>query len=53
MTLQLDASRAAGCPRIFEDRASGAKTERPGLAHALAFLREGESSIASPVRSRV
>jgi DNA invertase Pin-like site-specific DNA recombinase len=42
MALQLDALRAAGCDRIFEDRASGAKTDRPGLAQALAFVREGD-----------
>ena len=42
MALQLDALRAAGCERIFEDRASGAKTDRSGLAQALAFVREGD-----------
>ena len=42
MALQLDALRAAGCERIFEDRASGAKTDRPGLAQAIAFVREGD-----------
>ncbi len=42
MALQLDALRAAGCDRIFEDRASGAKTDRPGLAQAIAFVREGD-----------
>jgi DNA invertase Pin-like site-specific DNA recombinase len=42
MALQLDALRAAGCDRIFEDRASGAKTDRPGLTQALAFVREGD-----------
>ena len=42
MALQLDALRAAGCDRIFEDRASGAKTDRPGLTQALAFVRAGD-----------
>ncbi len=40
--LQRDALRAAGCARLFEDRASGARTDRPGLAQALAYLREGD-----------
>ena len=40
--LQTDALRKAGCERIFEDTASGAKVERPGLASALEFLRDGD-----------
>ena len=39
---QLDALRAAGCERVFEDRASGAKAERPGLARCLDHLRRGD-----------
>jgi DNA invertase Pin-like site-specific DNA recombinase len=40
--LQTDALRNAGCGRIFEDTVSGAKAERPGLASALAYLRDGD-----------
>lgn len=28
---QVDALRAAGCERIYDDRGSGASTDRPGL----------------------
>ena len=44
MDRQLDALRAAGCVRVFEDRISGAKQmgERPGLRDCLDWLREGD-----------
>ncbi|WP_298330761.1 recombinase family protein [Asticcacaulis sp.] len=42
LALQLDALTKAGCTRVFEDKASGARTDRPGLTTALAFLREGD-----------
>lgn len=42
LALQLDALAKAGCSRVFEDRTSGAKTDRPGLTAALAFAREGD-----------
>ncbi|MFC7521413.1 recombinase family protein [Xanthomonas populi] len=42
LALQHDALNAAGCERIFDDHASGAKTDRPGLAEALAYLRAGD-----------
>lgn len=42
LTLQRDALVKAGCARIFEDIASGAKAERPGLTDALGYLRDGD-----------
>ena len=44
--LQLDALAAAGCAPVFEDRASGAQADRPGLAQALAYVREGDVLVA-------
>lgn len=40
--LQRDALAKAGCGRFFEDKASGAKSDRPGLNEALAYVREGD-----------
>lgn len=42
LALQLDALQAAGCDRIFEEKASGARADRPELARALDVLREGD-----------
>jgi len=42
LDLQLDALRAASCARIFTDRTSGARADRPGLCDALAYAREGD-----------
>ncbi len=39
---QLDALKQAGCERVFTDRASGAKTHRPGLAKVRSHLRAGD-----------
>jgi len=40
--LQLDALSAAGCEKVFEDRASGAKAYRAGLRSALDYARDGD-----------
>jgi len=42
LDLQRDAHTQAGCRRIFTDTASGVKVERPGLAQALNYVREGD-----------
>jgi DNA invertase Pin-like site-specific DNA recombinase len=42
LALQLDALRAAGCERIFEEKASGAKEDRPELARLLDHTRKGD-----------
>ena len=43
LDLQRDALTKAGCERVFEDVASGAQAERPGLAAASAFVRPGDT----------
>ena len=45
LALQHDALTAAGCAKIYEDRKSGAKAERPGLALALEVARAGDSLV--------
>ena len=42
LSLQLDALGAAGCKKVFEDRASGARADRAGLQAALDYVRDGE-----------
>lgn len=42
LSLQLDALAAAGCKKVFEDRASGALADRAGLQAALDYVRDGE-----------
>ncbi|HAU1037983.1 TPA: recombinase family protein [Legionella pneumophila] len=40
--LQQDALQKVGCEKIFSDKLSGAKFERPGLQQALEFARRGD-----------
>src|SRR4051812_10535897 len=42
LDLQRDALTAAKCDRIFTDTMSGNRSDRPGLAQALDYLREGD-----------
>jgi len=41
----MDALREAGCERLFEETASGAQRDRPGLKAALAFMRPGDTLV--------
>jgi DNA invertase Pin-like site-specific DNA recombinase len=45
LALQHDALAAAGCEKIYEDRISGARAERPGLALALEVARAGDTLV--------
>jgi DNA invertase Pin-like site-specific DNA recombinase len=45
LDLQKDALAKAGCQQTFEDKESGANTERPGLARALEALRPGDTLV--------
>jgi DNA invertase Pin-like site-specific DNA recombinase len=45
LDLQRDALRVAGCERIYEDKAGGAKADRPGLKEALGQLRDGDTLV--------
>ena len=45
LDLQRDALDKAGCERVFEDTASGAKAERVGLTALLATLRKGDTVV--------
>jgi DNA invertase Pin-like site-specific DNA recombinase len=45
LDLQTEALTKAGCKRIFTDKISGSRAERPGLTKALEMLREGDTLI--------
>ena len=43
LDLQTDALHEAGCVRVFTDKASGTRTDRPQLAAALDYVRPGDT----------
>nr|WP_244574735.1 recombinase family protein [Escherichia coli] len=43
--LQRNALECAGCERIFEDKISGTKSDRPGLKKLLRTLSEGDTLV--------
>jgi len=45
LDLQRDALQQAGCERVFEDTASGAKAERIGLVALMEVLRAGDTVV--------
>jgi DNA invertase Pin-like site-specific DNA recombinase len=42
LELQREALTKAGCQKVFEDKVSGTRADRPGLAKTLEMLREGD-----------
>jgi DNA invertase Pin-like site-specific DNA recombinase len=44
--LQHDALAKAGCEKVFEDKLSGARDDRPGLRNALSHCRPGDVLVA-------
>ena len=45
LDLQSEALTKAGCEKIFNDKISGSRTERPELTKALEMLREGDTLV--------
>ena len=45
LALQHDALQAAGCEKIFSDKMSSAKADRPGLKEAFEFARQGDTLV--------
>jgi DNA invertase Pin-like site-specific DNA recombinase len=45
LELQRKALIDAGCEKIFDDKVSGSRSERPGLAQALGMLRNGDTLV--------
>ena len=45
LDLQLDALSKAGCGKIYQETASGAKADRPVLEEVLSYLRSGDTLV--------
>ncbi|MFT5703381.1 MAG: DNA invertase Pin-like site-specific DNA recombinase [Rickettsiales bacterium] len=45
LRLQIDALQKINCDKIFEDKISGTKYNRPGLDEALSHLRKGDTLV--------
>jgi DNA invertase Pin-like site-specific DNA recombinase len=45
LDLQIDALTKAGCEKIFDDKLSGTRAERPGLARAMEALRKDDTLV--------
>ena len=43
--LQLDALKAAGCEKVFREKASGAQRDRPQLVAAIDYMRDGDALV--------
>ena len=44
---QIDALYAFGCKKVFSDKESGVKTERPGWQQLRGYLREGDALVVT------
>ena len=45
LELQREALAKAGCQKVFEDKVSGTRADRPGLGKTLEMLREGDTLV--------
>lgn len=45
LDLQIDALTKAGCDKVFDDKISGSRAERPGLARAMELLRKDDTLV--------
>ena len=45
LDLQIDSLNKCGCEKIFQDKVTGVKDNRPGLNRTLDFMREGDTLV--------